>query len=261
VMVFFLALVAGCDKGSLLKVLSSPADEKVATYYIDLLRDHQFAPIEQDMDPSLQGAKVAGALAAMANIIPPQAPISMKLVGANTLRTPSIYKTNYTFEYQYPDRWLLINVATLKKGGVLTIVGFNVRKLPDSLENINRFTLAGKQPLQYAVLVAAVLIPLFCIYVLVLCAQTPIPKRKWLWIIFILLGFFTFSINWTTGQWGLSPISFQLLGVACTQPLYGAWIVSISLPVGAIVFLTKRKGFLKAAGNKPLPPQMPKANV
>ena len=182
-------------------------------------------------------------------------------MGASTFRSPSLYRTNYTYEYQYPDRWLLISVATQKKDGMFTLVGFSAYQLKGSLEHMNRFTVAGKSPLQYLVLAAAVLIPLFCVYALVLCAVTPMPRRKWLWIIFILLGVCSFSVNWTTGQWGFKPLSFLLLGAGCGRPLYGAWMISVSVPLGAIWFLLRRKSYLRAAGNQPLPPELPDAGA
>jgi hypothetical protein len=97
---------------------------------------------------------------------------------------------------------LLANVATEKKEGGMTIIGFNITPSSDSLENINRFTLNCKSPLQYFTLLFAVVIPLSILYSLVKCAGTKIEKRKWLWIAFILFGIGQFALNWTTGQWG-----------------------------------------------------------
>lgn len=262
VMVLMLALLASCSQSSLMKSVSSSADEKVATHYVDLLRDHQYAQIEKDIDPSLRKPNMHDELLAMAAVIPAQPPLSVKLVGAHVFKSPGVYKTNYAFEYQYPDRWLLISVATQTKDGVFTLIGFSTNKLKDSLEHANLFTLAGKSPLQYLVLAAAVLIPLFCIFALVLCARTPIPKRKWLWIIFILLGVGTLSVNWTTGQWGCMPISVMLLGASMTKPLFGAWTLSISVPLGAIWFLARRGTFLRESRiTRSLPPELPNSDA
>jgi hypothetical protein len=159
-----------------------------------------------------------------------------------------------SFEYQFPSKWLLINVATQKKGGVSTIIGFNVYPLSDSLENINRFTLTGKTPLQYATLAFAILIPLFILSVLVLCIRTKMTKRKWLWIIFILFGIGRLTVNWTTGQWQVAPLYFLLLGSGAFAPPYGAWLISISLPLGAILFLFRRKKLV--ASVEPLNPTL-----
>ncbi|GGY18972.1 hypothetical protein GCM10008098_08910 [Rhodanobacter panaciterrae] len=257
VVVLLLGAIAGCDQSSLLKAMTPSGDEQTAKSYIDLLREHKFEQIEQAIDPEIKVPNLHDALVEMAGLIPAQDPTSVKVVGANTFKGPDIYKSNITFEYQFSDKWLLANVAIQKKGGVSTIIGFNVNRLSDSLENLNKFKLAGKSLLQYAVLAGTILIPLFSLYALVLCARARIPKRKWLWIVFILFGIGKFAVNWTTGQWGFMPLSFQLFGAGAFAPLYGAWTLSISLPLGAIWFLMRRKSFSQAASAQSVPPELP----
>ncbi len=240
--IVLLMTFSGCgDPDSLIKKFTPPEDEAIATNYIALLRQNKFEPIEKDLDPSLRGALTQDTLVKMAQAIPVQDPISVKVIGAQQVRNPSFYRINLSFEYQFPSKWLLINVATQKKDGVSTIIGFNVYPLSDSLENLNKFTLPGKNLLEYATLAFAILIPLFILYTLVLCIRTKMEKRKWLWIIFILIGLGKFTVNWTTGQWNFTPLSFQLLGAGTFAPPYSAWLISISLPLGAILFLIRRK--------------------
>ncbi len=89
---------------------------------------------------------------------------------------------------------------------------------------------------------------------LILRIRTKIGKRKWLWIVFIPFGFGRLSFNWTTGRVLFNPLSvhFQLLGAAAVKHgLYAPWIISISVPLGAIVFLIRRKR-LAAAGRSPV---------
>jgi hypothetical protein len=257
VALIFLAFAAGCSQEHMINAVTPSGDEQAARRYIDLLREHKFDQIENDIDPEVRTPKLHGTLVEMAAMIPPQAPISLKVVGANTFSSSRFYKSNITFEYQFPGKWLLANVTVQKKDGVATIVGFNVNGIPDSLENLNSFKLRGKSILQYAVLVWTVLAPLFSIYVLVLCARTRIPKRKWLWIIFILFGIGKFAVNWTTGQWGFMPMSIQLFSAGAFSPPYGAWTLSISLPLGAIWFLLRKDNFRRAAGQQSAPPPLP----
>jgi asparagine N-glycosylation enzyme membrane subunit Stt3 len=66
-------------------------------------------------------------------------------------------------------------------------------------------------------------------------------RRKWLWILFILFGFGKLSINWTTGQWGVMVLAAQLFSASAAAAYFGPWIVSVSLPVGAVLFLIKRR--------------------
>jgi hypothetical protein len=166
-------LVAGCDESRLIAAFGSPADGKVAVHYIELLRKHEYAAIERDLDPSIKAPGVRDALVAMASLIPARPPLSVKVVGVRTSDGNGVHSSNYTYEYEYPDRWLLINAAVRKEGEATTIIGLNVKPLDNSLEAMNRFSLAGKSALQYAVLGAAVLVPLICLYALVTCIRTP----------------------------------------------------------------------------------------
>jgi len=237
-----LMILSGCgDPDSMIKKFTPPEDEAIATNYIAMLRQNQFEPIQKDLDPSLKSVLTQDMLVKMAAAIPDQDPISVKVIGAQQVRNSDLYRINLSFEYQFPSKWLLINVATQKKDCVSTIIGFNIYPLSDSLENLNKFTLAGKNLLQYVTLSFAILIPIFTLYVLVLCIRTKMEKRKWLWIIFIIIGIGKFTVNWTTAQWQFAPLSFQFFGASAFAPMYSAWLISISLPLGAIVFLIRRR--------------------
>lgn len=235
--------LAGCSQERMMKTFASPEDEQAAKHYISLLQARNFDGIENDLDPEIKSKStdLHQTLLAMAAQMPAQAPISVKLVGANFLTSNTLHKSKLTYEYHYPDRWLLVSVAVQKKDGVSTIIGFNVNKVADSLENSNKFGLSGKSPLQYAVLAVAVLAPLFSLYALVLCIRTRMQGKKWLWILSILFGIGSLSVNWTTGQLDLQLLSIQLLSASAVAPPYGAWTVSVSVPLGAILFVVLRR--------------------
>jgi hypothetical protein len=234
-------LLSGCGQARLMNLMASSADEQHAKTYIDLLREHKFDQIEQALDPHLKDEATPDLFAHMASLIPAQDPISTKVVGSNIFKSSSVYKSNITFEYQYPKQWVLISVATQTENGVSTIIGFHVKPLERSVEEINRFTLSGKSTLQYAVLAAAILSALLSCVALILCIRTPISRGKWFWIIATLIGVGGIAVNWTTGEWHLMPLYVQLFSASAVAPLYGAWTVSVSLPLGAIWFLLKRE--------------------
>ena len=82
---------------------------------------------------------------------------------------------------------------------------------------------------------------IFIVLALIICIKTRL-KNKWIWTIFILLGFIKISFNWATGTFDYQIISLQLLGIGLTKfHPYGPWFLSTSIPVGAIIFLFKRK--------------------
>jgi hypothetical protein len=138
----------------------------------------------------------------------------------------------------------LTNVAVEEKNGAKTIVGFNVNPITQSLETQNRFTLVGKDAVHYTVLLAAVAAALLTLYSLVVCARSKPLRRKWLWVLFILFGFGKAAVNWTTGEWGIAPLSVQMFSASAVAPLYGPWTIAASLPLGALMFLFYRRSRL-----------------
>jgi hypothetical protein len=241
--ILVLIILSGCNQNGegLLRQFTPPEDEASATNYISLLRQGGFEHIQKDMDSSMTNAETHDMLVKMAALIPAQEPISVKIIGAQQFNSDEIYKINLSFEYQFPTNWILINVALQRKAGITTIWGFHVRLIPDSLEHLNGFKLTGKNVFQYAIFGLAILIPIFILCALLLCILTKNVKRKWLWIIFILFGFGRITMNWTTGHWQFGLLYFQLFGAGAFAPLYGAWLITVSIPLGAIIFLLKRK--------------------
>jgi len=160
------AVLVGCDEASLMRKWTPPGAESAAQGYVELLRQGQFDHIEHDAEPSIVDAHSRDTLAKMAAIFPAGTPQSIKVVGGHVFHGPAYSTTDITLEYQFPSKWLLAQITTQQKGAVSSIIGFHVNPIPDSLENLNKFTLAGKSPTQYLTLICSVSSLLFALYVL-----------------------------------------------------------------------------------------------
>jgi hypothetical protein len=240
--ILILGMLAACSQKDMLQKFASPAEQAIAQKYIDELRSLDFGDIEKVIDPTIANEVAGGTLAKMAALIPSGIPTSIQLVGANRFSSESAGTTlNLTYEYRFGAQYLLTNVATKTKNGVLTIAGFRVLPESASLDTQNKFNLPGKSALQYGVLGAAITMAIFTLVVLVVCIKTKMKRRKWLWILFILFGFGKLSVNWTTGQWGVMVLATQLFSASGNSAFFGPWIVSVSLPVGAVLFLINRR--------------------
>ncbi len=236
----FCAFLVGCDEAALMKRWTPPEAESIARRYVDLLRQGKFDQIQRDLDPTVDDPDVRGTFAQMAAIFPAGTPESVKVVGANVFQGQGYSKTNLTLEYQFPGKWLLVNVATQKKGDVSTVISFHVTPTADSLENLNRFTFVGKGAVQYFTLTCAVGSLLFTLYVFMLSIRSKELKPKWLWMIIVLVGAGKFAVNWATGQWTYQLLAIQIPCFSMTHPLYGPWTVAAYLPLGAILFMHRR---------------------
>jgi hypothetical protein len=223
-----------------------PKDEaEFSKNYLALFPAHDFEAIEAKVDPKLKDATLRAKLTQIADTFPLDKARDIRVVGAQTFASGASTQFNLSFQYEYPTKWLLASVVLKKTGDALVVTGVNVKPLTDSLESINRFTFEGKGLSHYLIFLAAVLVPLIILVSLVVCIRTPIPKRKWLWVLFILFGFFELSFDWTTGAVNIDPVYFLLFGAGLFKPgPFGAVVISVSVPLGALIFLWRRKRWL-----------------
>ena len=201
-----------------------------------------FTSIEGRLDASLRTPDARDKFNQLADYIPKGQPKSITTIGAHTFKGETDTRYDLTYEYQYEKTWMLATVVLHRKANQLLIEGFHVNLTPQSQKSLNAFNLSEKGPLHFAVLGLAVLIPLFIVATLVVCYRTTIPKRKWLWYLFVGIGLVQFSLNWTTGALNIQPFSFLLLGAGFTQAgPYAPLLLTFGLPVGAVVFLARRR--------------------
>ena len=248
------AVLVGCDEATLMKKWTPQGAESVARGYVEQLRQGQFDHIEHDAEPSIVDAHFRDTLGKMAAIFPTETPKSIKVVGARVFQGPDYSTTDITLEYQFPSQWLLAEITTQQKGGASNIVGFHVNPIPDSLENLNKFTLSGKSATQYLTLICSIASLLFALYVFVQCIRSKDMKPKWLWAIIVLVGVGKFAINWGTGEWYYQLLAIQIPCILMTRPLYGPWTVAAYVPLGAIVFLHRR--WKKKVTGESIPPSV-----
>ena len=220
----------------MLDKFSTPEDQAIAKAYIHQLRAGEFVAIEKTLDSSMRSPNVHEVLVKMAAAIPPGEPKSVKLVGARRGFINLATTVESVFEYQFDEKWLLISVMTKEADGVKTLYGFHVNVEQQSIDESSRFTFAGKSIDHVIFFIMTVAVFLFTIGTLILCAVTKLPGKKWPWIIFILCGCGQVAFNWTTGAVTYNIFFVTLLGTAAWLS-NGTWILSFSLPIGAISFL------------------------
>jgi hypothetical protein len=247
-LVLSLLLVSGCDLQAMFDRFIPKEYADFSTEFLSLFQKEDFAAIEKSLDPKLAGPGLRPRLEQMAGAFPKETPKSVRVLGSESFTRNDVTTVNMTVEYEYSRTWVLATLRFAKTNDTKVVTGANVRQIPESLEYTNRFALQGKSTRHYLMLAATILVPLFVVYALVLAIRTPIPKRKWLWIAFILLGVATFSLNWTTGAGNVVPVSVQLLGASFAKMGPAAPVVlSVSIPLGAIIFLMKRRRWIALA--------------
>ena len=226
-----------------------------ATKQVNALRSQDLASLETNFSPSLATVGLRTTLENMAALFPMDEPRAVKVAAFEEYKTKAA--TDLALEYQFPHEWILVRISVLKHGDSLSIGGLFVDPLSSSVEDIVGWGWARRSAKHYTFLSAAVITPLFILAVFVVCLESRLHKRKWLWLIFILFGIGQFTLNWHTGEVRVDPLYLQFLGAGWLAPtmLYSPLVwplyIIVSLPVGAIVFLVKRKRLLAIPVNEP----------
>ncbi len=245
----------GYDRASLLKKQVPADDEALALHSVDLLFQDRYGEIENSLDPSIRNADTHDRLVEMSHWFPSK-PISVKTVEASTIRSRDSRTTSITVEYEFTRSWLLAQVVIRTKDGLKTITGVSVTPTAEPVEVMNEFTLDDKGFSQYAGLFLALWIATLTLYAFVLCARMKIGKKKWVWLVAILVGVCQLTVNWTTGEWFFTPLALNIPAVTASCTPYGPWMLHILSPLGAITFLQLRKRLVSVGLP---PPEVPTA--
>jgi hypothetical protein len=219
--------------------------------YLQHVHDGDLVYMKRYLDGELQAKINDEELLKVSGYFPKGQLASRKIIGVNVHQVNAQWQANLTYEYQFADGWAVASVLLARAQEGFSVLGVHVYRTPASQGEINRLTLAGKTPLHYLVLALAAGAAALTLVSAVVCFRTPIPRRKWLWVLFVLVGFCSFHINWTTGQWEFMPVVVQLFSAsALAAGPYSPWFISFSFPLGAIVFWARRKSFVRASAAK-----------
>jgi len=237
-------LLAGCDQKALLQKFVPKDDDAFARRFLDAVRTGNYTTADQMLDSSLRGAQSENGLRELNRGLAHGEPVSVEIIGSNVFVNSSSQgttrTTNLSYQIHFSDSWAVGNVAVGHPSGAMSVVDSHFHPIPDSLEVLNRFTFTGKSVVHYLVFATCIIVPLLILVALIMCLRSRL-HRKWLWIIFILLGFIQFRFDWSSARFSVQPISFALFGASCFRAgPYAPWILGFAIPVGAISFLLLR---------------------
>jgi len=133
-----------------------------------------------------------------------------------------LFRTEAAQAWQIADFY--VNVATLRELAA------------------NRPTLAGKSAAHIGFVAAAVAIALFIWVTALAVLFWRNLGRRWVWLLFVVLGLTTFRMSIATGDVSFQLISFQLFGAGAmwSGSAFDPWVVSVSAPFGAFAFWLHR---------------------
>jgi hypothetical protein len=236
--------LAGCDRQQVAHFLAPHDQDAAGRQYVEDIRDRNFTPLQKDLAPTVQVPDAAFMqLAIFLNAGEP--PKSVTIVIRNVSTVDGVTHYDLGYQYQFAKDFRLIELNLTKTGGVIKIIGLHTFEISAPLSQINAFHLRFKSQRFYIFLGGFVLMALFTLATAIACWRTPMKRGKWLWMIFILLGFGELAINWTTGTVYYDLAAVELFAAGIARDLAGVWTFQIGLPLGAILFWILR-GRIKA---------------
>jgi hypothetical protein len=212
-----------------------------AERYLSLVVQRNWDAVQAVTDRQIWTHEGQQGLITVAEVFPKGDPGAIHLVGLNTTTTSGVETSNLTLEYLFPERPFLANFVLQRDGGTFILQGIHVQQIVAPLEEHYAFHFLGQRPMNYVVFAAAVLLILFHAYALARCILMPGLRRKWLWIVFILVGFGSVNYGWTDGTWSYAILSVYVPSVRLSQLAMQSFFVTFSVPLGAIVFMIRRK--------------------
>jgi hypothetical protein len=242
------SFVAGCAQNveSFAERHTTPAEREYALGYLQQLQrgevDSAFAVLEPELK-SPEARRQLTQISSMFAVDPIHRP---KLIGVQVNKGPSWRTVNLTWEYESGAQWVVTNVQARYGNAGVTVSGVNAHRVDHSLAAGVAFTLRDKSTVHVVWLIIAIVIPVVCVLTALLVATARgMPKRK-RWVIASLVGVGRFSLNWSTGAISVNPIYVLLFGAAATRGPATPWIISVSVPLGAILALRKYRDWRRS---------------
>lgn len=241
-------LAAGCrDQQRMMAERMAPDEaERFARGWIMDLHQGRLQAAADVTQPQDARIDVPTQLLQMSRLVRDRPVRGIELVGYEASVMGGVRRDQLVYQLSLADGWIIALVNLRSSGGRYVVESANFSPAPASLQEINAFSLTGKSPLHYVFLLLTLAAPVFCLFAAVRVARTRM-RRRWLWVLVALIGVATFRIDWTTGQWDVLPLNFQLFSAGFTRStMYGSWILTLSLPLGAALALWRRGRALRS---------------
>ena len=238
-------VTAACSQKTVLEKVSSPEDRALAQQTIQSLSLGDSARFLGLLHPTVR-AQAAPLFLKMRAILPPP-PIQVELVDARfnsfTLAGGTTTRSSFLiYEVDHGDRRAVVQMTIQKQGSEAFLTQVQVNPLYKSISELQRFSLSGKSPLQYGVLVLALASVVTIVAALAALFRTPGVRRKWLWGIGCALGFGVVAVDWNSGALSYGLLNVQLFGAFVIKSgALAPWRVGFGLPIVAVIFLLRRR--------------------
>lgn len=233
-----IASIAACSAAKITESLLTPEERALVRAAIGDVARGDSASLSRKV-PAETAAKIPGAMPNMQRALP-SPPHEIAILNAVVkLGTPRI--ANVIYQVKGQSGWAVVHASIQTTAGHPTLISLYIERTAVEPRKLNGFSLANAGAGGLAMLAAMLSVAAITIAALIRIWRSGRFDRRWLWTIGALLGFATMRYNWSTGEIGFQPLSFQLMSLgAYKQPIYAPWILAVSVPVVALIALFKQ---------------------
>jgi hypothetical protein len=232
------------------RFLQAPLDDQaLASRFLTNLIVGDTIALANDLDSTLTVPAAWSQVLAVRDSFLVWDPDSLRLIGWNVANFPAEHTANLTYQLHGTRGWFLASVNLRGTPDHARIRGFHWQFVPDRLDQVHRFTLAGKPVGAYLVLALTILMAGISVGTAAILAFSKLPRR-WAWAPLALVGCTRLDLNWTTGATAFQPFMLQLFSAGFQRASsYALWIISVSFPLGAMLAWRRLMTWRKEAGS------------
>jgi len=248
--------------GACQNVHRDPAvDAQVQTVF-QQLKTGQFAALMPELVPELAQTASPGDFAKIRSYLPASAALERTELTTISRTANGSEQVSAVDQYRFASGTAEVETVLQRSGASAPwkLAGIHLQFASNAEVAANRFTLAGKTPGEYGFFFLLVGSIAAMVAALVKVIRARGLRRKWLWGILAFVGLCTLHMDWTTGQVAFEPLAVNLIGMGVFKllGLHAHWVLSTTLPVGALLILFGVWGN-PARARKPKPKAPPAA--
>jgi hypothetical protein len=241
-----MTLIAACDQRTMIDKMTPQAEDAFAKHFVELIQERDFSAIQKQFADGALTDEQRQRIPSLAATVPVDPPISIVTEGVHVSRNAAAVVTELSYQYQFPDRWLGIDLMVVQKANTaLQIQGLNIARLPGSLKEINAFRFSGKPLSAYLTASMTVIVILFVAASVIVCLVSPRPRWWWkpVWCVAMFVGLSQFIVYWTSGEIKFIPLNLNwfAMWIGRLGP-DGPYYFQFVIPIGAIIYWMWRQG-------------------
>ena len=128
VLLFMLFAIIGCNQQGLNEKLTPKEEVELSKQYLALVQARDFDAIERKISPEFKNVKQhRQKLEQLANLFPDEKVKNVSIVGSHTDSDKNLRRYDLSFLYEFPSKWLFVNIKLEKNGDILVVKGVYIR--------------------------------------------------------------------------------------------------------------------------------------